>query len=444
MARYLFASIPLTGHVNPGLPIARELVARGHDVRWYSTARFRAAIEGIGARWVPFRHALPIDEERFDMWPDRPAEGLAQLRYDVKNLFVEFVRGALRDLQDELRREPADVIVGDNTCAVVEAVHRKLGIPWALYGCSVLTLTSRDTAPIGLALPPSSTPLGRLRNKALDWLVNRVIFREAHRHNDRLRRDVGLPAMQRTIFDFGKDADLYLQGSVPSFEYPRTDMPANVHFIGAPIPQPPAGWVPPSWWGEVEAAREAKKRVVLITQGTVNNDFDQLIRPAIRALGERENGGQDILAIVTTGSRNPEDIGIETLPDNVRVARFIPYARLMPHVDLLLTNGGYGSIQIALAHGVPVVAIGKTEEKPEIANRVEWSGVGVGLKVLIPTETQIRNAVSHVLTTPTFAARAEAMRYELAGLDAAKNGADLLEELAGEIAGEEQILERSA
>jgi hypothetical protein len=75
------------------------------------------------------------------------------------------------------------------------------------------------------------------------------------------------------------------------------------------------------------------------------------------------------------------------------VERFIPYAQLMPHVDLLLTNGGYGSIQIALAHGVPVVAIGKTEEKPEIANRVNWSGVGIGLKVLIPTEAQIRDAV---------------------------------------------------
>ena len=42
--RYLFAPIPVTGHVNPGLPIARELVRRGHDVRWYSTPRFKRAI----------------------------------------------------------------------------------------------------------------------------------------------------------------------------------------------------------------------------------------------------------------------------------------------------------------------------------------------------------------------------------------------------------------
>jgi MGT family glycosyltransferase len=420
--RYLFAPIPVTGHVNPGLPIAKALVARGHDVRFYSTVRFKRAIESIGARWVPLRHALPVDEEQFDqLWPNRPAEGIAQLRHDIRNFFVEFIRGALRDVLDELQREPADVLVADNGSAVVEAVHQKLGIPWAVYGMSVMTMSSRDVAPFGLNLPPSTTPAGRLRNRALYWLVEHVIFREAHAHNRKLRRDLGLPPLRRSTFDFAKDADLYLQSGVPSFDYPRTDLPQNVHYIGAPIPEPPANWTPPSWWRELD-----RHRVVLVTQGTINNDFDQLIRPAIRALAE-----ENVMVVVTTGSHPASDVEMDPLPSNVFVERFVPYAHLMPHVDLLLTNGGYGSIQIALAHGVPVVAIGKTEEKPEIANRVNYSGVGIGLKVRIPTEQQIRDAVKTVFTTPTYAARAEAMRYELSGLDAANIGADLLEELAG-------------
>src|SRR5689334_13302570 len=121
--RYLFAPIPVTGHVNPGLPIARELARRGHDVRWYSSPRFKRAIESIGARYIPLRTALPVDEERFDaMFPDRPAEGgIAQMQFDLKNIFIEFIRGALADLETELRREPADVIVADNASAVVEA-----------------------------------------------------------------------------------------------------------------------------------------------------------------------------------------------------------------------------------------------------------------------------------------------------------------------------------
>jgi MGT family glycosyltransferase len=344
-------------------------------------------------------------------------------------VFIEFIRGALQDLEAELRREPADVIVGDNAAAFVEAVHQRFGIPWALYGMSVLTLSSRDVAPFGLALQPSSTPLGRLRNKLLYWLVDNVIFRDATRHNAQLRRDLGLPPLGRSIFNFGSKADVYLQSGVPSFEYPRTDLPSNVHFIGACVPAPPSDWTPPSWWPRLDG-----RRVVLVTQGTINNDYDQLIRPAIRALAT-----QDVFVVVTTGSKPAAAVEIDPLPSNVVVQRFVPYAHLMPHVDLLLTNGGFGSIQIALREGVPVVAIGKTEEKPEIANRVEWSGVGIGLKVRIPTETQIRDAVLRVLNTPTYAARAEAFHYEMAGLDAAQRGADLLEELA-----DEDVLEQSA
>jgi MGT family glycosyltransferase len=429
MSRFLFAPMPITGHVNPGLPIARELVARGHDVRWYATPRFRKAIEATGARWVPFRDATIIDEERLgEMFPDRPKGGINQLRYDIRNIFVAAMPGMLRDLTAELHREPADIVVGDSASAAAEAVHSRFRMPWAVYGISVLTLPSRDTAPFGLALPPSATPLGRLRNKALYWLVDRVIFRDANEHSDRLRRGVGLPPLGSSIFDFARRADLYLQASVPSFEYPRTDMPDNLHFIGASIPTPPADWAPPSWWGEMEG-----RRVVLVTQGTINNDYDQLIRPAIRALAS-----EDVFVVVTTGSKPASEVGIAPLPWNVRVEQFIPYAHLMPKVDLLLTNGGFGSVQIALAHGVPVVCIGKTEEKPEIANRVQWSGVGIGLKVRIPSEAQIRKSVSHVLHTPTYAARAEALRYDLSGLDPAIVGADLLTELLGDNAVQER------
>ena len=55
-------------------------------------------------------------------------------------------------------------------------------------------------------------------------------------------------------------------------------------------------------------------------------------------------------------------------------------------------------------------------------------------------------AVQTLLDTPTYAARAEAMRYELAGLDAAKIGAGLLEELAGayDVIEEQEALEQSA
>jgi hypothetical protein len=40
MARFLIGTMSITGHVNPGLPIARKLVERGLASRVYEQGRF--------------------------------------------------------------------------------------------------------------------------------------------------------------------------------------------------------------------------------------------------------------------------------------------------------------------------------------------------------------------------------------------------------------------
>ena len=113
----------------------------------------------------------------------------------------------------------------------------------------------------------------------------------------------------------------------------------------------------------------------------------------------------------------------------MRVERYIPYAQLMPDVDVLVTNGGYGTLQIALA--LPVVAFGKTEEKPEVANQLTYSGAGIGMRVLSPTEQQIRDSVSCVLGDPIYHYHALEIGKALAGLNPAREAADHIEGLCG-------------
>ena len=421
MARFLFATMPATGHVNPGLPIARELVARGHDVRWYCGTAFRRSIERTGARFLAPMHGPDYSDDIGDaLFPERKKyKGIAQLKFDLRHIFIDMIPGVVRDLEGELQREPADVLVTDSAFAAAPILRERGGPPRAAFGITVLTTSSIDTAPFGLGLLPSSTPFGRLRNKALAWLVNKLIFRRENEYWQAMRATMGLPRTGGSLFDGGShNIDLVLQSGLAELEYPRSDLPKSVHFVGAFVPPAPEDWTPPSWWGDLESAR----RVVLVTQGTIANDFDDLLRPAVRALAKEER----TLVVVTTGSRPAADLAM-TLPANARVEQFIPYARLMPKVDVLVTNGGYGSIQIALAHGVPVVAAGASEDKPEIANRVQWSGVGVGMKVTRPSEQRIRTEVRRVLATPSYKERAMEMRDKLSRLDAPRLSADLIE-----------------
>ena len=50
MSSIVFVTPPAHGHLNPALPVMKELVARGEEVTCFNTEEFRAVIERTGAR----------------------------------------------------------------------------------------------------------------------------------------------------------------------------------------------------------------------------------------------------------------------------------------------------------------------------------------------------------------------------------------------------------
>jgi UDP:flavonoid glycosyltransferase YjiC (YdhE family) len=113
----------------------------------------------------------------------------------------------------------------------------------------------------------------------------------------------------------------------------------------------------------------------------------------------------------------------------VRLERFIPHDVLLPHVDAMVTNGGYGGVQQALAHGVPLVVAGNSEDKPEVAARVQWSGAGINLHTGRPSQAMVARAVRRVLTRPSYRERAAALAAEIAASDPLGTIAHVLDQL---------------
>ena len=106
----------------------------------------------------------------------------------------------------------------------------------------------------------------------------------------------------------------------------------------------------------------------------------------------------DVLVVATTGGPDPGPLR-RGLPANDRLERFVPHDLLLPHVDVMVTNGGYGGVQQALANGVPLVVAGDSEDKPEVAARVQWSGTGINLHTGRPSQAMVARAVRRVLAT---------------------------------------------
>ena len=272
-------------------------------------------------------------------------------------------------------------------------------------GVLPLAVTSRDTAPFGVALQPGTTPLLHLRDAALNWVTQHVVLRDIQQLAQRRLAQTGSPPFTGFFVDLPTTvADAYLQATVQGFEYPRRDLPASVRFVGPILAPPTTGFDPPGWWDELAAGRP----VVHVTQGTLDNaDLRRLVLPTIEALA-----GDDVLVVATTGGPDPAPLRA-TLPANVRLERFIPHDLLLPHVDVMVTNGGYGGVQQALARGVPLVVAGDSEDKPEVAARVRWSGVGIDLHTGRPSPARVAEAVRRVVAGPTYVARARALQEEI-------------------------------
>jgi UDP:flavonoid glycosyltransferase YjiC (YdhE family) len=347
--------------------------------------------------------------------------GVAQFKFYLKHGFIDAGVTQLLDLTDILRSFPADVLLCDVFFIGVSWLSEKTGLPWAAFGMSALPLGSRDTAPFGLGIQPTNSAFGRLRNALLNALSQRVLMRDVTVHLDRVRGSVGLPPKSQDFFTAALSPFLYLQGTTPTFEYPRSDLPGQVHFIGPFLPSLEANFTLPAWWEELSDG----KPVVFVTQGTVATDAGDLILPAIEALAK-----DNVLVIVTTGGQPIDNFGLDSMPANVRVEKFIPYEHLLPHVDVMVTNAGFNGVQLALANGVPLITAGQTEEKPEICARVQWAGVGIDLKTSTPRPMQIRDAVMKILGSSQYRQRAFRFKTEIAQYDAPALATALLEQLA--------------
>jgi MGT family glycosyltransferase len=416
MSRFIMATMPFTGHVLPGLPIARKLIERGHEVAWYTGKKFQKKIEATGARFLPMKAAYDFDDADMDTaFPERSRlDGLERTKFDFKHVFGDPIPGQIADMEEYLKEMPGAVLLTDTAFAGGKVLSER-GVTWAIFNITVLGVESRDTAPFGLGMLPDSSFTGRLRNRALYWAARHLFFRDVYQHFEKIRAAAGAPSVGRDSIPLLSDY-LYLQPTVPGFEYPRSDLPPQVHFVGPLLPDAPKDFAPPAWWGDVTSKQ---KPVVLVTQGTLATEADHLIQPTLTALAN-----EDVIVVATA---SPEGLDV---PANARIVPFIPFAKLMPYVDVMVTNGGYGGVTMAMAHGVPMVAGGITEEKPEICNRIAYSGMGVNLKTATPTPEQVRGAVMDVLANARYRRAAERLQAECARYDAPTECARLLERLA--------------
>jgi len=425
--KILIVSTPATGHLNPLLAIGRVLIAEGHELAFLSGSVLRGRIEAIGAKFHALPNGADFDLRSFDeVAPELKtmAPGLDWLRVALQRVFVDTLPAQYAGLQQVLQGFPGDIVIADDMLFGVLPMllgPRSKRPPIALCGTSFLHWPREDGAPHFVGLPPATTQQQRDEYAAIYLEHDRLVYQPvADRLNETLQR-FGVGPLSMTLFDSVVGlADAYLQLTVPGFEFPRA-IPPSVSFVGTP-PIIPNQVQPPSWSHELDGSR----KVVLVTQGTLaNHNFDLLVAPTLAALANEP----DLLVIATAGGRPVEAIR-GPIPDNARLAQYLPFEWMLPKTDVLVTNGGYGSVNQALSFGIPLVAAGLTEDKADVNARVAWSGVGIDLATNEPTPQALRQAVRDVLDKPNYRSRAARMADEFSGIDTRSEILRIISELA--------------
>jgi MGT family glycosyltransferase len=223
-----------------------------------------------------------------------------------------------------------------------------------------LPVPSRDAPAFGPGLAPPRGWMGRLRDRLL-WFVQAQAARGPMAPLAELRARLGVAPLG-TFSDVFVRPPILLYRTAEPFEYPRSDWPANVRAIGPGLWAPPGD--APEWLSDLPHPR------VLVSVSTELQEDGAIIEAALAALSDQPGS-----VIVTTAALDPARF----VPPNerVRVCRYLPHAAIVPHVDLVITHGGMGMTQRALAAGVPLCVVPWGRDQLESGRRVEVAEAGV-------------------------------------------------------------------
>jgi MGT family glycosyltransferase len=395
--KILFTTLPADGHFNPLTGLAKYLQAAGADVRWYTSPLFKDKLKKLVIHHYPFVEALDSNGQNLDeLFPDRKSvvDPIEKLNLDMINGLVNRSPEYYADIRAIQNSFPFDLVVADSLFPAIPFVKRKLGIPVVAVGVVPLAENSTDLAPYGMARVPAANEVQRTEYEKLQEFAQNVLFKPSIDSFDAMLRKHGMDVAKSVPFNLLiKEADLYLQIGTPGFEYPRTNLGDNVRFVGALLPYDSNAERQP-WFDE---RLRQNKKIVLVTQGTVEKDTWKILEPTLTAFRHT-----DVLVVASTGGSGTGELREKYAAENVIIEDFIPFDQIMPYAGVFVTNGGYGGTLLSIKNRLPLVAGGVHEGKNEVCARIGYFKIGIDLGTETPTPEAIREGVETVLADVTY------------------------------------------
>ena len=437
--RVLFTVWPYSGHVYPCLAVALALRERGHEVAFYTGDGARGAVDGEGLRRFPFQ---AVARNVADLIGSKDSSDHSQLYTQLSDRYTGVATGPLSRLK-QIQKFYLEMIVGtvdsqvEDLGPVLDAFRPQAIVTDAFLWAPVLILRETQSAPVailsffgGCLVPgPDAPPPGLGLPRPQDWRtrgISRLAIMMSLRATagirssaDQVRHRHGLPPLGRPFFEAAGELPLHMVTCSPEYDYQRNDLPATVQYVGPCVYNPP---MPKQGWRE---NLDPTRPVVYVSEGTCQMREPVVLKSAARGLADTS-----YQVVMSTGTHRQVSLGdLGCTASNVTIASWVSHEELFPRANVIVCNGGSGTVRAALQAGIPLVLVPMEWDQLENAQRVVEAGAGVRLSMSQCTPERIRAAVDRVLSDPSFSGNARRLADSFTRYGNGQRAAQLIETL---------------
>ena len=388
----LFFGLPVHGHMNPTLPLVRELTRRGDEIVFFSSDEFATRIAATGARYRPYRNTF------------LPELGTVARRLDeLAWLFMRTSSEVLAQELDAIRAERPDYVLTDSVAPWGHWIGEILDLPVVT---SVTTFAfNRHVIRYGVAHGVRPRSAGQFLSKLRHIIKAAGLMR-------RLRREYR--AKGPGLMPMGGQSGLLLVYTSRDFQPCAASFDERYAFVG-PLFEPRGDAADFPW------TTLRHPTIVYVSLGTLFNDAVPFYRTCFEAFD-----GLDAQIVLSVGARiSLDDLGPP--PPNLLVRTQVPQLELLSKTSAFVTHGGMNSVSESLFNGVPMVVIPQMSEQEIVGRRVEELGAGVFLAKEGITMERLRSAVERVLGDGRYLASARSLSQSLKAAGGVKRAVELIQ-----------------
>jgi zeaxanthin glucosyltransferase len=405
-----FVSLPLTGHVNPMIGLARKMRSRGHEISFIGFPDIGPVICAADLKFVSFgEKEFPEGSAAGSTAPISKLRGFEAMGGFAASLSRAYFKAACEHLPRVLAENGVEALVLDMSYRYLELVPLSLGMPYAQVWNILPIDGSGTTPPCLVSRPYEDTAEARVRNV-----------------EDLKAMGAYVAYMQEAAADYARSVGLDIDWSDPTpsvsklavvaqapkeFDFPVNPWPPQFHYTG-PFFDDAAREPVPFPWEKLDG-----RPLVYASLGTLVNGIESIYKTILSALGKLP----DVQAVLSIG-KNVQLANLGAIPSNVIVVEKAPQIELLKRAALCITHAGFNTTLESLAHGVPMVAIPIAFDQPGVAARIAYHRVGEFIEVDDLTVDALLALMQKVRETAAYSENAQRFKDIIAkhrGLDVA-------------------------